>query len=193
VKILSRLLLSVIPLLILSCGEEKSESSEGFSVNLPGEAVIIPSDSKSCSFFSDNDLDESYFKIRSATISWERTDQELILSSLRVEVSSSALDNDFSEIMDGSDIADFFVIQTSTGTTTIQNGTVPPNSILVLRSGCSLAFGGLQVRQDSPSFTAEAVVTLQGVAVGTTAGEDGNLGVEASVRAKGRIRLNYSN
>ena len=108
-----------------------------------------------------------------------------------MDISSSVLGSDFRDIMDSSDLSDLFVIQTATGTTTIQNGTVPPNSTLVLRSGCSLGFGGINVPEDSRNFTAEAVFTLQGVAVGTQTGEGGNLGVESAVRTQQRIRLTY--
>lgn len=189
-----QIFLILVPFFILSCGEEEDEGSVGFSLNLPGEAVIIPATSDLCNFTIDDndDLQAAYFKIRSATINWERTDEELVLSFLKVAVKNSALDSDFSGIMDSSDLSDLFVIQTSAGTLTIQNGTIPPGSTLILRDGCSLGFGGLGVPEDSRNFTAEATFTLQGVAVGTQEGEGGNLGVESAVRTTQRIRLNYS-
>ncbi len=184
--------LILAPFLVLSCGEDANESAAGFSLILPGQAPIIPSQTTSCNSLELNDLKRSYFRLRSATINWERENEELILSTLRVDVRNSALNSDFREIMDSTDIAELFVIESGATTTPIQNGIIPPNSRLVLRANCSLSFGGVSVPEDSRNFTAEAVFTLDGVAVGTLAGEGGNLGVESAVRTTQKIRLTYS-
>jgi hypothetical protein len=190
-------------LFINSCGDETTNDS-GLSASVSGTPYLFPSSGKGClgEDLEYETVSKSYFTIPSLNINWTKQNYNLIIAYIKIELKGSGLSSDYSVALDGDDIDEKLVYLNDTAqSTTIVSGTIPgpttamPTRSIIALESCSLKFGGVSIADENKNFTANATITIQGIAVGnlaSTTGVTGNLGEELPVKASAKFKVQFS-
>lgn len=185
-------------LFLTSCGEEESSGSDGMSLAVSSTAILIPASSKDCTFAN---VEAAYFSLSKVSINWEKTDYDLQVAYLKMEVQGSGLSSEYNKVIDGDDFSKRFVYVDGSSTKQVTNSLIPaPTStteprVIQLDSVCSLKFGGLSIADENKNFSATGTLTIQGIGIGNvsdTSASNFNLGEEIPVRVRAKVNIEYN-